>query len=128
MSDTLTATIADAIVDRLDLDALAARIADHLRSPAPADARLHADARFYLADTTDPGFNLTAYNPDQPVPYSQARAELGGHIRRGHPISYPTFQKYIASGRLTPVSGPSRAKCYVRRGDLDLLIKETAKR
>ena len=119
MSDTLTATIADAIVDRLDLDALAARIADHLRSPAPADARLHADARFYLADTTD---------PDQPVEYTQARAELGGHIRRGHPISYPTFQKYIAAGRLTPVSGPSRAKCYVRRGDLDLLIKETAKK
>lgn len=101
-NDTLTATIAEAIASRLDLDHLARRIADHLRD-TPAAA----------AD----------YDPNAPYPVTAIRKELG---RRGRPMAHLTFQKnYLETGLLKLITGPNRRQLYVRAGDWQRLKAET---
>lgn len=95
MTDHLTETLATRVVELIDLDHLARRIADHIRQ-----TQLH--------ETTD---------PNQPIEADQIRRELGAHKPQGR-ISYPTFQRnYIDTGLLHYVPGPNRAKRYINAGD-----------
>lgn len=99
---TLTAAIADALADRLNYEALAQRIAAHLRDreTSPAD-------------------------PDTPVEIAHIMAEIGATKRRGQPITHPTFNRnYIQTGLLKYIPGPNRAKRYVRLGDWQRIKQE----
>lgn len=101
MTDTLTDQLAIAVVDRIDLDHLARRIAEHLRNTPSAGGE--------------------PYNPNDPYPVTEIRRQLG---RRGRPMAHVTFQKnYIDSGLLRLVDGPKRSSLYVRRGDWEKLKK-----
>lgn len=92
--DTLTATLAAAVAERIDYRLLARYIAEEIQTipthtPAP--------------------------HPDTPIEVAAIRAQLG---RRGRPMSHAAFNRnYIDTGLLTPIPGPSRSKIYVRAGD-----------
>lgn len=102
MTDLLTEALATRIVEALDLDHLAARIADHMRRQQPGET----------------------HDPNTPIEADTIRRELGAHKRKGT-ISYPTFQRnYIETGLLTYVPGPNRAKRYIRLGDWQRLKSE----
>ena len=100
---TLTAALAAALADRIDLDALAARIAEHLRQQTPGPS----------------------IHPDTPIEVATLRAQLG---RRGRPMSHAAFNRnYIDNGLLTPIPGPNRAKLYVRAGDWQRISNQIKK-
>lgn len=102
-TDPVAAAIAEAILQRLNIDALAARIADHIRNTHPAE-------------------NQT-YDPAEPYPVTECRRQLG---TRGRPCAYQTFQKrYIDTGILTLIPGPKRSHLYVRRGDWEIIKRQT---
>lgn len=108
-ADPITTAIADAIVDRINLDHLAARIADHLRQ---------------TGDATHPLMGGLG-GADDPYPVADIRAQLG---RRGRPMAHMTFQKnYLDTGILTLIPGPSRRSLYCRFGDWLKLKKEIGK-
>jgi hypothetical protein len=97
---TLTAALAAALADRIDLDALAARIAEHLRQQTPGPS----------------------IHPDTPIEVATIRAQLG---RRGRPMAHTTFHRqFISTGLLTTIPGPNRAKTYVRAGDWQRVAKQ----
>lgn len=105
--DPLTKALADAIIDRLNLDHLAERIAEHLRQ---------------ANDALPPG---AGGGYDDPYPVTAIRAQLG---RRGRPMAHLTFQKnYLDTGLLKLIDGPSRRNLYVRLGDWLKLKKEIGK-
>ena len=103
MNDTtLTDQLAAAVADRIDLDHLARRIAEHLR--------------------TIPSAAAEPYNPNDPYPATEIRHQLG---RRGRPMSHVTFIKnYIDTGLLRLIEGPKRSSLYVRRGDWEKIKNE----
>ncbi len=106
--DPITTAIADAILNRLDLNHLAARIADHLLA------------------AQQPGENHPTH-PDTPLEVTQIRRQLG---TRGRPMAYQTFQKrYIHTGLIRLIDGPKRSQLYVRHGDWETLkTQATAKK
>lgn len=98
----LTAAIADALADRLNYDALAQRIAAHLRDHA-----------------------IPPSDPDTPIEIAHIMREIGATTRRGQPITHPTFNRnYIQTGLLKYIPGPNRAKRYVRLGDWQRIKQE----
>lgn len=104
--DPLSQALAEAILARLNLDHLAQRIADHLRSDTPAAS--------------------PEYDPNTPYPVTLIRKELG---RRGRPMAHMTFQRnYIETGLLTLIPGPNRRQLYVRAGDWHRLKTQTTTR
>lgn len=106
MTDLLTEALATRIVEALDLDHLAARIADHMRRQQPGETN----------------------DPNTPIEADQIRRELGAHKPQGR-ISYPTFQRrYIDTGLLHYVPGPNRAKRYIRAGDWQRLKSQIKKK
>lgn len=98
--DNVTATIAEAVAQRIDYQQLADLIADRLRNTQAA-----------------------ATDPDAPLEVAAIRAELG---RRGRPMAPATFHRnYIQSGLLQIIEGPNRSKIYVRSGDWERVKKQT---
>lgn len=103
MHDPLITQIADLVADRLNYDALAARIADHLRTAPSGSAARIAD-------------------PGELIEVIAIRHALG---RRGRPMAHQTFHKnYIDTRRLTLVPGPSGSKRYVLRSQWERVKAE----
>lgn len=103
MHDILTATIAEAVAQHIDLDQLARRIADHLRDTPSASPD---------------------YHPDEPYPVTEIRNQLG---KRDRPMAPLTFKKnYLDTKKLTLVTNPNdRRQLHVRRGDWEALKAQT---
>ena len=100
--DLLITQIADLVADRLNYDALAARIADHLRAAPPGSA--------------------AAPHPGELIEEKEIRRQLG---RRGRPMASQTFRiNYLETKRLTRVPGPSGSKRYILRADWERVKSE----
>ena len=111
-TDPLTQAIADALLQRIDIDHLGQRIAHHLSQTDAAHAATQSAA--------------APYNPNDPYPVQEIRRQLG---RRGRPMADVTFRKnYLDNHRLRLIPGPSRRQLYVRRGDWERLQKEAEKK
>lgn len=99
--DPLIAQIADLVADRLNIDALAARIADHLRT-APGSA--------------------AAPHPGELIEEKEIRRQLG---RRGRPMASQTFRiNYLETKKLTRIPGPSGSKRYILRAEWERVKNE----
>lgn len=101
--DPLITQIADLVADRLNIDVLAARIADHLR-----------------ADT--PGSTARIAHPGELIEEKEIRMQLG---RRGRPMASQTFRiNYLETKKLTRVPGPSGSKKYILRAEWERVKME----
>ena len=107
--DPIADALADAIIQRINLDHLAARIAAHISHTPPPLMGGQAGA-------------------DTPYPINAIRKELGNR-RTGRPMAYQTFKKhFLDNHRLTLIQHPTdRRSQYVSLGQWLKIKKEIQK-